>query len=262
MRRARTLALLLLAGVAQAHAEDEEPMDTDRPDFSESSQVVGPDHWQVEAGVTTDRFHANGIAVRTVVTPVLLRIGMTATTELRIETDGYTRVHTTDAAGLDGHDAGFSDTALGIKWHALDNEGAQPSVAWLLHVEAPSGSAAVRGKGFRPSLRAVAEWELPDGWSAGAMPGVFVGSDDTGRRYTATLLALTLGKSFDPRWRGFLEFAGQQFAPARDGGNFVTLDTGIVWLATPDLQFDLDAAHGLSAAAPRSELGVGVSLRF
>jgi hypothetical protein len=261
----RPFTLLLLACVAAAHAGEsggDDAMDTDRPDFSESSYVVGADHWQIEAGVTADRYRAGGLDARTVVTPFLVRIGLGRTTELRIETDGIARVHETDATGQDRHESGFSDTAVGLKWHALDNEGWQPSLAWLLHVETPSGTRAFRGTGLRPSLRAVNEWELSDDWSFGMMPGVFVGTNDDGRRYTSGLIAATLGRTLAPRWHTFLEFAGQQFASTRNGGNVETLDTGIIWLAAPDLQFDLDAAHGLTAAAPRVELGLGISARF
>ena len=42
----------------------------------------------------------------------------------------------------------------------------------------------------------------------------------------------------------------------------VTLDTGLAFVATPTLQFDVEVARSLSDAAPDFESGVGVSIEF
>ena len=87
-RRPAAIAAALLA-CTFAHAE--ESIATDRPDFVESSDVVGAGRFQLETGVTTDRRAQDGITLRTLTTPTLFRLGTGATTELRLETDGYTR---------------------------------------------------------------------------------------------------------------------------------------------------------------------------
>jgi hypothetical protein len=255
-----TLAALTLAG-ALAHAD--EGIETDRPDFVESSAVVGAGHVQVETGVTFDRNTSAGITTRTLTTPTLLRIGLGETTEFRIEGDGLTRERSRDANdGSSTRTHGFADLALGIKWHMQDGEGGTPGVAWLAHVDTPSGSKSLRGSGLRPSLRAAIEWDLPDEWSFGVMPGVYVERNDAGRRYTGAILAATLGKAWSPRWHSFAEVAGQQIASKRNGGSTVTLDAGLTFLATPSLQFDIEFAHGVTDAAPSFVSGSGVSLKF
>ena len=59
-----------------------------------------------------------------------------------------------------------------------------------------------------------------------------------------------------------LEVAGQQVTSKRNGGSVVTLDTGLAFVATPTLQFDIEATRGLSDAAADFESGVGVSIKF
>ena len=245
-----------LSSCALAHAGDD-AIATDRPDFVESSDVVGAGRFQVETGVTTDRTTRDGITVRTLTTPTLFRLGLGETAELRLETEGWTRER---ASGIPATH-GMSDLSLGIKWHVLDGAGSTPGVAWLLHVDTPTGSKAFRGEGLRPSLRAAIEWDLPEEFSLGVMPGIYVDRIG-GRRLAGGILAATLGKEWSPRWHSFIEVAGQQLASKRNGGSVVTLDAGLAFVATPTLQFDIEVSHGLTDAAPDLESGVGVAIKF
>jgi len=244
-----------LSSCALAQAADD-TISTDRPDFVESSDVVGAGRFQVETGMTADRTTRDGVTVRTLTTPTLFRLGVGETTELRLETDGWTRER---VDGATTH--GWSDLSFGLKWHMQDGKDATPGIAWLLHVDTATGSKAFRGEGLRPSLRAAIEWDLPDEFSLGVMPGVYVDRVD-GKRFAGGILAATLGKEWSPRWHSFLELAGQQLASKRHGGSVVTLDAGLAFAATPTLQLDIEASHGLTDAAPDLEAGVGVSIKF
>ncbi len=260
--RPAALAALAAGAMLCAAARADEGIVTDRPDFVESSDVVGAGRFQLETGLTSDRRSDAGVTTRSLTTPTLFRYGIGETTELRLETDGYTRERTHDPVAGNTTEHGFSDLSLGIKWHVLDGEGGTPGVAWLLHVDTATGSKAFRGSGLRPSLRAAIEWELPEDFSLGVMPGVYVDRNDDGKRFAGGILAATFGKAWSPRWHSFLEVAGQQLTSRRNGGNLVTLDTGLAFVPTPTLQFDIEAAHGLTRAAPDFESGVGVSIKF
>ena len=254
LRTATFVAALLPCAFARA---EDASIATDRPDFVESSDVVGPGRFQLETGLTSDRHTQDGATVRTLTTPTLFRYGIGETTELRLETDGYTRERAGDSVAH-----GWSDLSFGIKWHVLDGKDSTPGVAWLLHVDTATGSKAFRGAGLRPSLRAAVEWDLPEDFSLGVMPGVYVDRNDAGKRYTGAIFAATLGKEWSPRWHSFLEVAGQQLAARRNGGSVVTLDAGLAFVATPTLQFDIEVSRGLSDAAPDLESGIGVSIKF
>ncbi len=94
------------------------------------------------------------------------------------------------------------------------------------------------------------------------MPGVYVDRNDDGKRFAGGIFAVTLGKEWSPRWHSFLEAAGQQLTGKRNGGAVATLDTGLAFVATPTLQFDIEVSRGLTDAAPDFESGVGVSIKF
>jgi hypothetical protein len=242
-----------------------EAMVTDRPDFVESSEVVGPRRVQIETGLDFDRDDAAGLRSRGRGTPLLLRIGLDERFELRVETDGARRQDQRDpATGLRIRQSGIADTALGVKWHNQkgDEDTGRPSTAWLLHVELPTGDHAFRGQGWRPSLRYVAEWDLPDEVSLGVMPGVLLDKDESGDRFASGMFAITVGKDLPGGWHGFVELAAQQLASPRHGGNVFTFDTGVAWSLTDDLQVDASLAAGLNRNATDLVWGVGLSVRF
>lgn len=236
---------------------------TDRPDFVESSDTVGKGRFQIETSVAFDRDKTQGIRSRTRTTPTLLRWGAWENVELRLETDGATRAKVT-ADGVTDTTSGFADTSLGLKWHVADGseDGSRPGMAWLLHVDAPSGSSAFKGQGWRPSVRFTAEWDLPKDLSAGVMAGLYQERNSDNHRYLGGILAATLGVPLRENWRAFVEVAGQSLASNRNGGKVVTLDTGLTWQLTQDLQLDTAVFRGISKAAPDWSWTVGLSVRF
>jgi hypothetical protein len=262
------LAAAILCGLAAtgARAGDNEAISTDRPDFVESSQVVGKGRIQLETSVQWERQRDDEVHSRTLGTPTLLRIGLGDTTELRIETDGRTVVHARAASGAAlPAVAGYADTALGFKWHLADQQGegfaGAPSLGMLLHADLASGSRELRGHGVRPSLRLAAEWDLADGYSFGVMPGLAAGSDDSGKRYGYGILAATLGKELGERVRGFVELAAPQIARASRGGTQASFDAGLTYLVNKDCQVDVSVVRGLNRRSPDLALAFGLSLR-
>ena len=136
--------LLMLPGPASA-GEDDDGIVTDRPDFVESSNVVGKGRFQVETSVAVERDKADGVKLRTVSTPTLLRFGVAEDWELRVETDGRLRATADNpATGQRLRESGYADTAVGVKWHMVDDEGARPSMGLLAHWDLDTGSAPFR----------------------------------------------------------------------------------------------------------------------
>jgi hypothetical protein len=266
-KRLLPLAAAILCGLAAttARAGDDEPIATDRPDFVESSQVVGKGRLQLETSAQWERQRGEDLHTRTLSMPTLLRIGVGESTELRFETDGRNVIHASDpSSGARATVAGWADTAIGLKWHLPDQQGegfGAPSLGVLLHADLASGSRELRGHGVRPSLRLAAEWELPGGYSFGVMPGLGQESDEDGKRYGYGILAATLGKEFGERVRGFVELAAPQIARAGHGGTQASFDTGLTYLVNKDCQVDFSVVRGLNRRSPDLALAFGLSLR-
>lgn len=246
------LPLLLLA-VAMANAHAAEPIATDRPDFVESSQTVGVRRVQIETSVAWEKDDDT----RTFATPTLLRVGLADDWELRVEGDGWLR-----SSGAGDRERGAADVSVGAKYHVAGSGEHGPSLAWLVHADLPSGDRAFRGHGVRPSVRLVAEWELPNDYSLGVMPGLVRESDDDGRRYTAAIFGVVVGKAWTARFRTFAEVALPQVARGSDGGTLALLDLGGAWLLSDDVQLDAAYSAGLNSRSPDHGVTLGLSARF
>src|SRR5689334_1613128 len=100
MSRTSRVVSLLAAGLvlagASAAAQDRPvstgapELVTDRPDFTESSEVVGRGVLQVESGMTFEGDRQDGDRARAISAPQLLvRVGVTPRFELRFGGDGF-----------------------------------------------------------------------------------------------------------------------------------------------------------------------------
>ncbi|MTV39303.1 transporter [Duganella radicis] len=256
-------AALLLGPLLACAAEEKDQIVTDRPDFVESSNVVGAGRFQIETSFALDRNKANGVKERTYSTPTLLRFGISDTLEARIETDGRMRLVTDDLAiGTRTTENGYADVSLGVKWHVADERGARPSLGVLAHVDLDSGSGSFRAAGKGGSLRLAAEWELPNDFGLGVMPGVAWQHNDNGERYTSGIFGIVLGKEWSERFRTFVEYSAPQIARGRNGGSVTTFDIGGAYLLTDTVQVDTALSRGLNKNTPDWSWTVGLSIKF
>ncbi|QBE66429.1 transporter [Pseudoduganella lutea] len=243
-----------------AYAADEEPIATDRPDFVESSNVVGKGRIQIETSVARDRTTGRGDTETLWAMPTLLRFGIGETVELRLESDGALRQRSRTAGHAPVTERGYADTSLGMKWHAMDAVGNLPSVAVLLHADLSTGSTAFRGEGTRPTARVVAEWDLPHDLSLGIMPGI--GHEKANGGTTFAIFGLVVGKALSERLRSFVEVSSPHIARAAHGGTEASLSVGAAYLLQKNVQIDTAFSHGLNGRTPDLGLTVGLSIKL
>ncbi len=236
---------------------------TDRPDFVESSNTVGKGRFQVEASFAYERNNLDGVKDRTWSTPFLLRYGVSDDWEVRFETDGHISARSDDSAsGMHIKQTGFADSSLGVKWHAMDEANGMPSLGFLFHLDVASGSSAFRGKGVRPSVRMVAEWDLPQDMSLGLMPGIMLDKTATGERFTSGIFGIVLGKGWTDQLRSFVEISMPQIASNKYGGTVAAFTVGAAYLLTKDVQIDTALSRGLNNRTPNWSWTVGLSAKF
>jgi hypothetical protein len=262
--RIKNRGLALLLGVSTlAGAAEQDEIVTDRPDFVESSNVVGKGRFQIETSIAQERNKADGFRDRTWSTPTLLRFGLSDTLEFRIETDGRMRAISDNlATGARSTENGYADVSLGVKWHMADENGMRPSLGILAHADLDTGSSQFRAPGKGGSLRLAAEWELPDEFSLGVMPGLAWQRDDDGERYTSAIFGIVLGKGWTDRFRTFVEYSAPQIARGRNGGSVTTFDVGAAYLVADNMQVDTAVSRGLNRNTPDWSWTVGFSIKF
>jgi len=246
MRRA--LVALSLAFALNAAAQSEDLINPDRPGIADGSQTVGRGRFQIEVGAERD----DDEGARNLITPLLLRYGLTDRLELRVEGNGYQHL---SVGGFTA--SGFAPLSIGAKFHVADH----PSLGIIARVFPPSGSGEFRSEETTADLRLATDVELNDRWSVEGNIGAVSTTDDVGR-FTAGLAALTV--TYAPTKKlGIFVDAGLQSPEERFGSYGLILDTGATWLLDRNTQLDASigwGAHGLTP--PQVFFAAGVSRRF
>jgi hypothetical protein len=265
------VALTTVTASAQARVRNERKLpelETDRPDITESSSVVGGGIWQLESGIL---FQSDGVDAGTahdVSAPnVLLRIGIGSRFELRFSAEGFLGESiSSGASGANGvsgtgtgMSTGLSDLELGFKLRLLDQEHAGVDLAVIPIVSMPTGSDAFSSGGLDPTIKLTLARDLPGGFSIG---GNAIASSITEDhvRFTQTAISASLGHSLGAHWSGFWELYGAS-ALARGGGRAWLFDTGVTRAIGEHVQLDLSAGRGLNHDAPDWFIGAGFAVR-
>ena len=152
------------------------------------------------------------------------------------------------------------DLSLGARWRVVHGDAGShvPTAAWMPDLQA----ADARNAALRPTMNLSGEWALPNDFSLGVMPGMAIDFSAQGRRQATGTLAVTLGKTWSPQWRTFVDMARDRMGTLQMAGASTSLDAGVTFVAAPGTQIDFAVTHGLSETAAPFQAGVGVSSRF
>ena len=250
MRYALATVLLFAAAAASFAQEQREPINPDRPGIADGSQSVGRGVFQIELGGERDHF-ADG-DVHALSTPILLRYGLSAPLELRVEGNGYGRV-----TAPDFRTSGWTPFSLGFKYHFLD----KPSLGVIARYFPPSGSGIFKSEHPAADLRLAGDVDLNDTWSLNPNVGVATENDGDGR-LTSAIAALTLQYNATKTFNVFVD-AGLRSPEERGGGTSVLVDTGAAWILGNNTQLDVEVGWGAHGeTVPNVFVGAGISRRF
>jgi len=224
---------------------------TDRPDFTESSEVVPKGGFQFESGVS---YEGEGPSRSATAPSALIRIGLGARTELRIGADGYL------SEALQGvRTAGGSDMEIGGKVRVFNQEQIGVDLALLPSVSLPTGAEAFTSGAVDPSMKVTWARELPAGFGLTGNVNFASVSDGAGR-FGQQSLSFSLGHDLVAGWGGYVEAYGFSRLE-RDGGRAVTFNGGMARPVGDSIQFDLEAGRGLTTGAPDWFVGFGFAIR-
>lgn len=258
---------ILAAAIASpAWAQDRPgPLVTDRPDQTESTEIVPTGSVQIEAGWVFAKNDDGAAAVRVHTVPqALARIGLAPRVELRLGFAGWSRVER-DGVGPPVVMSGAGDLDAGFKYRLADGVGARPAIALIGAVALPTANQGFGGERPDPTVRLAFANGLSERVALGYNVGVAVSSAPNGAGGTATfvdaLYTLAFGFALAPGVGAFAESFGT-LPVSGDVGSQHALDGGFTVLVSDNLQFDMSGGVGLNRAADDWFLGAGVALRI
>lgn len=245
----------------------DEPMSTDRPDFTEGVRTIPPGRFQLEGGwtFTLDR-SVGGRSSDHTLPEFLLRTGIAPGLELRTSWEGFSFTETvyrgvTDvgrARDFRDHDDGATDLGLGLKAELVRDHGWLPDLSLLVDFSLPTGSAGKSAGDVEPAIKLLWSVDLAERWSLGGNVNLALPVRD-GARDVEPSASLALGYEVTEWMGAYVEYYG--FYPARERCTHY-LNGGLVFPITEHLQLDWRIGAGLNDAADDFFTGVGFAIRF
>jgi hypothetical protein len=242
----------------------DEPIVTDRPDFTESSVTVGDGVTQVEMGYTYtyDQDAASSTSQHSY-PETLFRIGMLADWfEFRLDWNvGGVNENAFDAGDIS--DVGSEDMGVGCKIALTPQECILPETAIILESSIPTGDQEFTAGEMLPGFSYLYGWTINDQWETGALTGLHREADEeTGDFYMQFAQSWTLVRS----WTEDISSYGEWYCFVPTGADTDPtqhyFNGGFSVLLSDDVQWDIRAGVGLNDAADDYFVGSGLSVRF
>ncbi|HVT29056.1 MAG TPA: transporter [Lacipirellulaceae bacterium] len=238
-----------------------QPLETDRPDFTESPSTVGRGVFQAESGYTFTHDNSHGDRTADHSFPeTLYRLGVGADWfELRAYWD-Y-EVEQTKIGGVT--ESGADDLVLGMKFALTPQQGCLPETGIILEMSVPTGADAFSADKVLPGIEYCYDWDITKEWSLSGMTALEGAVDEvTNDRYDEFQQTLSLEYSWTEQVKSYTEWYVLSPISADTNGPQYYFDGGFTVLINNDLQWDIRAGAGLNDAADNFYAGSGLSMRF
>ena len=249
-------------GPATGGPQLDEPLVTDRPDFTESSVTVGRGVAQIEFGYTFTQNQDNGERTEShSLGEPLLRYGILFEwLELRL---GLAPVlERTRGDGNANSTAGTEDLYTGFKIALTPQAGLLPEMAVIPQLNVPTGSNAFTSNRFEPGVNWIYGWEINDFLSTAGSTQANRRIDDEREDYLEVAQSWTLAYGLSDNLGAYTEWYALFPTRGTTAKTEHYFNGGFTWLFTNDVQLDVRAGCGLNSAADDFFVGSGFSIRL
>jgi outer membrane putative beta-barrel porin/alpha-amylase len=248
-----------LLAVAPAFAVDDDYIDPDRPDTTNSANPVGKGRVQIESGAFYRRTSQGVVpAERRLSVEATLRIGVSEQLELRVDSEPIVHVDNR----VDDTDVG--DVFLGLKYRFLDaRDGAWwPALALNPFVKLPVAQEPIGSGEIDAGLLLLASFALPLEFGLDVNAGAgLVGQNRASGHLVQARVSASLSRRLVDELFGFVEVAYSS-RDEPEGRDALGLQTGVIWKLMRDLALDAAVSTSVFGTLPDFGVRAGVSVRF
>jgi hypothetical protein len=236
----------------------------DRPDVTESPYTVDAGHYQLEMDFVSFTYDkTDGTTTKAWdVGDFNFKAGLLNNVDLQLVYDSYLNVRTEDGSGKSATQSGFGDFTTRLKINLWGDDGGTTAFALLPYVTFPTGTdglgnGAVEGGVILPlAVGLPYDFDLSLETAAG-----YVKDDDDGGYHEEFIASASLDHQIIGKLGGFLEFFSNFTTESRSSW-VGTVDAGLEYLVTKNIQLDCDCYFGVTRAAPAFNPFAGITVRF
>lgn len=224
-------SLFISANSAIAQVES---INTDRPDQSDGVYTIPKNTFQLENGIT--------IAKQTVINNLMLRYGLTPSTEIRLLLD----------VGKEFENKGLLPISLSFKQRIIEQKEIIPAMTLVGYVAFEQlASKDFKGNKLPFEIKMAFENEINDKFSIGYNLG-------TSNQFKELNLSAALGYNITDKISTFVEY----FSTLSKNGNEHNIDTGTMYVINPKLQIDIAYAQPIYGLENKPFGTIGIAYYF
>jgi len=237
----------------------------DRPDKTECPYTVDAGHYQLEMDFANYTCSESGGTTTRAwnVAPFNIKAGLLNNVDLQFVFDDYLNVRTEDnAAGVSTTQSGFGDLITRLKVNLWGNDGGPTAFALLPYLKFPTstdnlGNNAVEGGVIFPLAI-----KLPHGFDLNLETAASVmKNEEGGGHHEEFINSFSVDHGIAGRLSGYVEFFSG-IGTESHAGWIGTVDTGLEFLVTKDVQLDCGCSFGVTRAADNFNPFAGITVRF
>lgn len=234
------------------------PIDTDRPDQTESSSTVPAKTLQIETGFAYETTEDNDYKMENwFMGTTLLRYGVWDHFEIRMGSYYQTTNIKEIESGRDSTQQGMGPLLLGFKVYIIEEKGLRPEISILADITLRHvGATDYRPVYSYPMAKIAASHTLSRKLSLGYNAGFAYNGDNADGFF---VYSIVLGYSITPKFSAYGEFYG-----TFDHGDHPNqrMDGGFTYLVRNNLQLDISAGTGFDNTVDKNFISMGLSWRI
>lgn len=249
MRKFTFLTFIVLSMNFGAYSQEKDPIQTDRPDQTETPFTVPKNYFQSENGFNYEKVDANEEGF--LYPSMLFKFGLTETFEFGLISELNTiKTSTTSTTGL-------TPLTLRFKKLLFEEKGILPTASFIGYLGLPNASSKkFKTTYFAPAFRFTMQHGLSDKFSL----SYNLGAEWDGESPEPVFLyTFAPGMSISSKVGCYVELYG--YLPQRSRSDHRT-DGGFTYLLKPNIQFDISGGIGLSKTSPEYYGSLGFSFRL
>ena len=246
----------------------EERLETDRHDFTQSTETVGKGVYQLETGYTYFYNDDQEEIEHSHTTPeMMVRLGLSDDIEFRVRWDYVWRFVADESSHLEGAE----DLRLAFKLRVTDQDGWIPESALEIGTTAPTGAHTWSTGRMEFGLDYIYGWKICKGWEVYGSTGFatdgfadfgFLPEEPTHDRFSIMHQSLAVGTELNEHMTLFTEYYGIFTSDLAEDYTAHVFNMGLDYYVTKNFVLDLRVGKGLNRDADDLFAGVGGGYRF